>query len=154
LDQDTELASPDSASIEKAAAHTLEVFLDDLYDPDQFRIDGDWDEETRALRVHVDARDNLEVNEAILELFFDLFFDLPMSIEQRSIYTLRWVSFRDRALTQKVHEYHLQTDIRLLPETGGVSRAEWEAFIEGLTFTKDGAPQELPAPDDFLDDEG
>lgn len=139
----------DARTIEKAVRETLETVLDDLYRPDAFTVEGGFDPAEHELSVTVTAPSSKDFEPAVLETFYDLFFTLEVPGEPSCRYRFRWKAVQDGSV---VDEYLLETDLARMPDTGGVTREAWEAFVEQLIYQRNGRPQELPEPEDFLEE--
>lgn len=138
----------DPKTIEKAVSETLETVLDDLYQPDAFKTEGRFDPRDNQLSVAITAPVNPEYKAAVLDVFYDLFFSLELPPGPPCRYRYQWDAVKDGEV---VDRYLLETDVSKMPDTGGVTREGWEAFVEQLTYEHNGRPQELPEPDDFLE---
>lgn len=133
-----------SAIADACALHQSEL------DPLLESVRGEFDPESRTLTVFVEAAEDEEVHERLLEIYFDFTFYLPMGPPEVQGYRMELATTSEEGETG--HLYVLESDVSLLPDTGGATREQWTAFASQFLCTLDGAPHNIPMPDDFPDD--
>ncbi|MCA9793341.1 MAG: hypothetical protein KC910_16140 [Candidatus Eremiobacteraeota bacterium] len=140
---------PESA-LQEALSAVLEVNLEDDYQADLFRVGGT--HQDQALSLKVEAPDGAVFDEAILAVFYDVFFELP-PVPGDTLYDFHWTSYSDGKFEHKAHQTHLRTRLDLMPDSIGFTQEQWQAYFDQLVYTRDGKPQEMPAPQEFWEDD-
>ncbi len=131
-----------SAIADACALHQSEL------DPLLESVRGELDPESRTVTVFVEAAEDEEVHERLLEIYFDFSFYLPMGPPEVECYRMELAINHEGAPR---HLYVLESDVSLLPDTGGATREQWAAFASQFLCTLDGVPRGIPMPDDFPD---
>lgn len=134
----------------QALEKTCREYLADLIEPEELNLDAR--STADRLEVKVGAPDEVDINASIVDIFFDIFYFLPLDTTHPTQYHFEWTSYSDAAYTKKAHHWVLETDVALMPDTGGFSQEVWEKFIAQFTYTKDGKPQELDFTPEFHDE--
>lgn len=98
----------------------------------------------RMLEARGTATHGEELEERLMEVFHDLLYFIPLNVTDDLTYRME--------LEAPPHHYVIQTAVSAIPDTGEVTRGQWEAFAEQLVFTKDGVGQVPVPPDGFIDD--
>lgn len=114
-------------------------------------LSGYYDQPGRTLVIRCSAPQSREILERHIELYHKVFFHIPIDGRGRK--------FRfelDTYESEEEFSHHrivLQTSIELMPDSGGVTRAEWEAYADQLEYTIDGILQTPVPPDGFIEGE-
>lgn len=114
-------------------------------------LGGQFDAANKIVRLNAKCMDNERAENALHRIFFDLFFYLPVDPTEM-IYVLEMNTYSEPSFKNKVHSFFMETRVDRMPDTGLVTRAEWNEFIGQLRYTKDGVDQTLPSPEPFYDD--
>ena len=128
------------AAVEGVLANCLE----EDFEPSEIRVGGGFQPEPALLSVVVEAPASKAYDEALLEVFHDIFYELP-ELDPETVYDFTWKTPES--------ETKLQTHLEALPETGELSREDWEYFVENLVYTRNGEALEMVGPGDFIDDD-
>lgn len=126
--------------------------LEDVYAENNLEFKASFDRDVFTLEAFCeDTPENLELHTSI---FFDAAFYFPM-MENWS-YKFMMSTFKDigapAALASNM--VVMETNAGLMPDTGGVTRSEWDRFVKQLVYTVNGDPASLEEPEDFLPEDG
>lgn len=136
------------ADLERALAEACEAAATAL-DIEGLVLRARYDRGERRLVVTAFGPDSEEIRERTIELFHDFVFHLPAGLRPDDRYRLELTTQEEGRPARRLV---LESAYALLPDTGGVGRAEWQAFTSQLVYTIDGQPCQLEPPDDFLED--
>jgi len=67
-------------------------------------------------------------------------------------YRLELTTYSDIMFKREKHSYYMETSLDKMPDTGAVTKKEWEGFINQLIFRKDGRRMMMPAPLPFYEE--
>jgi len=121
------------------------------------RYQDHWDEDQIDLEVELEPNCKVTWSSPYVQ---DLELELPsLFFEQgffvawppRSDYLIEW-TWRAQHGNGELDEYFISSLLDQIPETGGSTRAEWEAFLAQFCWTINGEVANLPEPLDFIDD--
>ncbi|MCE1247046.1 MAG: hypothetical protein LWY06_10415 [Firmicutes bacterium] len=119
--------------------------------PDHIKLSGKFDSGQNMLIISGKAFDSDEIHEKVESIFFSIFSYLPMDIRGKR-YRLELTIYSDIMFKREKHSYYIETSLDKMPDSGGVTRKEWEEFTGQLIFRKDGRRMMLPAPLPFLEE--
>lgn len=113
-------------------------------------LSGKYDPQSDTISISCRAPEGPEVHRRHLDIYDSVFYYLPVTAKGKK-YRFELVTFDETKATQ--HRILLVTYLDVMPDSGGISWTEWEAYTKQLTYTIDGVPQIIPAPPDFLEEE-
>jgi hypothetical protein len=118
--------------------------LVDRFAPLLLALSGHYDKDSRILTIQAQASPEPDVKERLLDVFYEIPYVLPLKRGEGA-------SFRFEADVEG-RSIVVQTSVDFMPDTGGLTRAQWQAYVNQLTYTENGVPQTMQPPEDFLDD--
>lgn len=113
-------------------------------------LSGKYDPQSDTISIYCRAPEGPEVHRRHLDIYDSVFYYLPTTAKGKK-YRFELVTFDEAKAAQ--HKILLVTYLDVMPDSGGISWTEWEAYTKQLTYTIDGVPQIIPAPPDFLEEE-
>jgi hypothetical protein len=116
-------------------------------------VTGEYEEKRKLITFKVKSMDNEQIHDSHLRLFFDMLSYLSID-KYEKFYSFDLYTFANPAFTDdsRLHHYHLETSMDLIPDSGEITRKEWEKFVSQLVYTLDGKPQVFPNPGPFYDE--
>ncbi|MDQ7824552.1 MAG: hypothetical protein RDV48_17245 [Candidatus Eremiobacteraeota bacterium] len=114
---------------------------------------GYFEKDSSTLVIECYANDSRKMLDSHLDLFHDVLYYIPVKTNGNR-YRFLLFTFQDRNDTQEdpEHTVAIETSLELLPDTGGVTEAGWNAYTGQLLYTIDGTPCQMPSPSGFLDE--
>jgi hypothetical protein len=120
--------------------------------PNHVKLSGRFDANQNMLLIIGKAFDSEEIHEKIESIFFSIFSYLPMDVRGKR-YRLEFSTYTDIMFKREKHSYYMETSLDRMPDTGALTKKEWDAFTAQLIFRKDGRRMALPAPLPFYEPE-
>jgi len=119
--------------------------------PMQVQLTGSFNPDSNLIELEGKGFDNQEINNKVLNIFFDLFYYLPVDTRGKK-YRYKFTTFSDILMKKPKNTYMFETSLDKMPDTGNVTRQDWNQFISQLTATKNGRQMRIPEPVPFWDE--
>lgn len=102
-----------------------------------------------TINVQASCMENEQILDVLQKIFFDLFYYLDVNTKGMK-YSLNVTTFGDPSFAVRRNSYLLETTINAMPDTGGVTREQWQKFKSQMVFTRNGVPVSFPDPEPFF----
>jgi hypothetical protein len=116
-------------------------------------VNGFFDSGKNLFSFEMKTMDNEWIQNYHLRLMLDVIPYLPV-LKHDKYYCFDLFTFTDPSFnsnSQSCH-YHIETSLEALPDTGEVTRNQWDLFKSQVKYLKNGHPMEFPVPGEFYDE--
>ncbi|MCD4783354.1 MAG: hypothetical protein K8T10_05905 [Candidatus Eremiobacteraeota bacterium] len=119
--------------------------------PVSISLKGNFNPDANLIEIEGKGFDNQEINNKVLNIFFDIFYYLPVDVRGKK-YRFKLTTFLDIMMNKPKNTYLFETSMDKMPDTGNITKQDWDLFISQLTATKNGKPFRIPEPVPFWDE--